>query len=561
MNINNKIKFAFIIFITAFKTITANQNSNTIITPSADININIQYLNSNKCSDVNKIKNNLNQDFKPFTNQYFNSDSIYWLKLDITNKSNKKKDLVLHFKNTLSKLDTYQYINDSLINHQISGVLIPKSKSTNNNDFKDNILISIPKNKTTTLYINIENKLKYKNIGSYLTITNEQQHIKNIQKTKVKISFFSGCIGIIFIITIVLFLFSKSPIYLTYGIYITFIAFYLISKNNISIFPNHPIIELYLEWSIYVSQNIYFVFLSQIFKIEGANKNKNRSLSILLGSIPIIITIFFISLFNYNIAKILHYYYSLIFILTAFYFCVKFFMKSKLQTKLIFIGSIVMVFGAFIDIINANPNLPRTYGLKITFFQIGIFIELILFMIAIIYSFFNEIKLKHDIEKDQLKMQMEKLQKEKENILLKQEVDKTYRELASTSIRLTQKETLITDMMQKLSLLKDENTSKKELGNLISGLKQHLSNNSWTEFEYYFNQVNPDFYSALLKIHPNLTVNEKKICAYLKLNLNTKEIASISGKSINSIEVARTRLRKKLELKPYQNIYTYISNI
>lgn len=190
MNINNKIKFAFIIFITAFKTITANQNSNTIITPSSDININIQYLNSNKCSDVNKIKNNLNQDFKPFTNQYFNSDSIYWLKLDITNKSNKKKDLVLHFKNTLSKLDTYQYINDSLINHQISGVLIPKSKSTNNNDFKDNILISIPKNKTTTLYINIENKLKYKNIRSYLTITNEQQHIKNIQKTKVKISFF-----------------------------------------------------------------------------------------------------------------------------------------------------------------------------------------------------------------------------------------------------------------------------------------------------------------------------------------------------------------------------------
>jgi DNA-binding CsgD family transcriptional regulator len=51
-----------------------------------------------------------------------------------------------------------------------------------------------------------------------------------------------------------------------------------------------------------------------------------------------------------------------------------------------------------------------------------------------------------------------------------------------------------------------------------------------------------------MQINPELSLNERRLCAFLRLNMTTKEIASITGQSPRSIEVARTRLRKKLNL-------------
>lgn len=51
-----------------------------------------------------------------------------------------------------------------------------------------------------------------------------------------------------------------------------------------------------------------------------------------------------------------------------------------------------------------------------------------------------------------------------------------------------------------------------------------------------------------MKVHPNLSLNERRLAAFLKLQLTTKEIASITGQSIRALEIARTRLRKKIGL-------------
>ena len=74
-------------------------------------------------------------------------------------------------------------------------------------------------------------------------------------------------------------------------------------------------------------------------------------------------------------------------------------------------------------------------------------------------------------------------------------------------------------------------------------------NDVWTEFETYFTKVHPDFYKKLSQQFPDLTPNEKKLCAFLKLNLSTKEISAITYQSVNSIMVSRTRLRKKLNIQ------------
>lgn len=80
----------------------------------------------------------------------------------------------------------------------------------------------------------------------------------------------------------------------------------------------------------------------------------------------------------------------------------------------------------------------------------------------------------------------------------------------------------------------------------------------WEQFEFHFDQVHGDFLTRLRSEHPNLTPNEQKLCAMLRLNLSTKEIAHLMSISQRGVEVARYRLRKKLDLEKGQNLAKFI---
>ncbi len=81
----------------------------------------------------------------------------------------------------------------------------------------------------------------------------------------------------------------------------------------------------------------------------------------------------------------------------------------------------------------------------------------------------------------------------------------------------------------------------------------------WNELELNFEQTHEIFYKNLLNQFPSLTQNERKLCAYLHLNLSTKDISAISSQSMRSIEIARTRLREKLGLKGSDDsLYTFL---
>jgi DNA-binding CsgD family transcriptional regulator len=73
--------------------------------------------------------------------------------------------------------------------------------------------------------------------------------------------------------------------------------------------------------------------------------------------------------------------------------------------------------------------------------------------------------------------------------------------------------------------------------------------------------VHNDFYDKLNEKFPNLSANEKRLCAFLRLNMSTKEISAITYQSINSITVARSRLRKKLELDSDENLISFLESI
>jgi hypothetical protein len=81
------------------------------------------------------------------------------------------------------------------------------------------------------------------------------------------------------------------------------------------------------------------------------------------------------------------------------------------------------------------------------------------------------------------------------------------------------------------------------------------------KFEIRFKNIRANFYDELMRDFPTLTLNERRLCAFLKLQMTTKEIAFLTGQSIRAVELARTRLRKKLQLTNSEiNLYDFILN-
>jgi len=93
-------------------------------------------------------------------------------------------------------------------------------------------------------------------------------------------------------------------------------------------------------------------------------------------------------------------------------------------------------------------------------------------------------------------------------------------------------------------------------------IKQSSDDKLWKEFSIRFNETNNEFYEKLLIQFPDLSQNELKLCAYLRLNMSTKEIAELTGQRIETIGTARYRLRKKFYLTNSEsNLVMFLSKI
>lgn len=207
---------------------------------------------------------------------------------------------------------------------------------------------------------------------------------------------------------------------------------------------------------------------------------------------------------------------------------------------------------------------------KRIFFIIIIGFLLFLFLILLLLIGNLKMKTKRDkLQADALMLRSKNLELEKQNLLLQnskleQEVESKSKELTTHVMYLVQKNEFILSVIDKLSLLikKDSvHDSKLQMKSIIKQMKSNVDKTLWDEFEIRFQQVHYLFYSKLNKKIPNLTPNEKRLCAFLYLNMTTKEISSITFQSVKSIEVARTRLRKKMQIDRDENLISILQNL
>ncbi|MEO1438548.1 MAG: regulator, partial [Bacteroidota bacterium] len=167
----------------------------------------------------------------------------------------------------------------------------------------------------------------------------------------------------------------------------------------------------------------------------------------------------------------------------------------------------------------------------------------------------------HQAEVEKSEKEIMKLKNEK----LEDEVRHKNQELASTAMHLVQKSEILTRIKQELSNLsqsKDQNEIKTEIRKLVKIIDQDIEyDKNWEQFEHHFDQVHHDYLRKLRNHFPQLTPKDLKLCAYLRMNLQTKEIAPLMNISVRGVEISRYRLRKKLELDRSTNLIEFLLNV
>ncbi len=149
-------------------------------------------------------------------------------------------------------------------------------------------------------------------------------------------------------------------------------------------------------------------------------------------------------------------------------------------------------------------------------------------------------------------------------MLMKLQIEDKDRELISFLLQLSKKNELITLIQNKVkrSLAKPPKNISDLLNSLLETIESTpASTLNWASVETQLEKLYPGFLARLQARHPNLSSKEKKLCAYLRLGLSSKEISGLQGISSKSVEIARVRLRKKIKLQQSTRLLNYISTI
>ncbi|NEU09641.1 transcriptional regulator [Flavihumibacter sp. R14] len=219
-----------------------------------------------------------------------------------------------------------------------------------------------------------------------------------------------------------------------------------------------------------------------------------------------------------------------------------------------------------------NSSEPVSYSFRVlpAWYQSSLsYLVYVLIFVALIIVLEKWQRKRHQREQEKLKYlhQLELQRNESEIVKLKNEklendVNFKTKELASTTMHLVQRGKVLVKIKEVISNLEKmpnaESSSAdfKQIFRLLNEVEKRDAD--WDQFSIHFDHVHSNFLSDIKERHPNLTPNELKLCAYLKMNLSSKEIAQLMSITIRAVEVSRYRLRKKLNIPSDANLFDFL---
>jgi AraC family chitin signaling transcriptional activator len=226
-------------------------------------------------------------------------------------------------------------------------------------------------------------------------------------------------------------------------------------------------------------------------------------------------------------------------------------------------------------IASSTPENEAVYSFTIkkpwyaTNFALLLYIMLLAYMLVYINKLYKNYYQKQReklIEENNLLLEIKELENEQQlmkirNEQLSQDVDAKNKELAVSTMSLIKKDELLSVIKEDLKKTSDENSSRS-IKSVISTITRNISEeDTWNVFKEAFDTADKDFLKKVKAAHPSLTPNDLRLCAYLRLNLSSKEIAPLLNISVRSVEIKRYRLRKKMDLSHEQGLVEYILSI
>ena len=189
---------------------------------------------------------------------------------------------------------------------------------------------------------------------------------------------------------------------------------------------------------------------------------------------------------------------------------------------------------------------------------------------AIIFFFFNRSYEKYYNEKEQKiiktnqnKLELIEIEKKQalmalENNKLQDDIESKNRELAISTMSMIKKNQFLSKIKSDLK----KSSSSDQIFPVIKMIDRNLNNkDDWKFFEEAFNNADKDFLKKVKSTHPSLTNNDLRLCAYLRLNLSSKDIAPLLNISLSSVEIKRYRLRKKMQLTHNEGLTDHLLSL
>jgi len=168
----------------------------------------------------------------------------------------------------------------------------------------------------------------------------------------------------------------------------------------------------------------------------------------------------------------------------------------------------------------------------------------------------------HQLELTKTEQEIVRLHNEK----LEADVNYKNKELSTMTMHLVQRGKVLAKIKEVISsvIKNQENVTEnspsfRHLIRLIKDVEK--KDQELDHLSVHFNHVNTEFFNKLKDLYPDLSQNDLKFCAYLCMNLSSKEMAQLMNITIKAVEVGRYRLRKKLNLKPETNLYEFLMDI
>lgn len=193
------------------------------------------------------------------------------------------------------------------------------------------------------------------------------------------------------------------------------------------------------------------------------------------------------------------------------------------------------------------------------------FLAVVLFLVSLLAALLinrQRIKIRkqkeaYDLEQQLANNEIERGRLEKQNLEANLRINQEKLNRITDMFR--EKSRLMDKMQEQLDKAATENVQQDGVKNLLNNIVESIDPNEyWEEFITSFNLVNKNFFDQILKLFPELTRNELRLCALIKCNLGNKEIANILNITPDSVKKSRNRLRKRLQLEADDSLTNYL---